>query len=183
MNAIPVIRWLVRDTFVQALHSGVFWLMLALTVVCVALCLSTSVIDGDPGHLDLAGGAFHWPLVGGLDHAVRGLELQLAGWVADGVGLLLALMWTAGFLPSFLEPGAVSVLLTKPVPRWSLLAGKVLGVFAFVAFQSALFLRACRCCCCTSPSSSASRPCWPWPRAAPSPACSAPCSSGSCAGA
>jgi ABC-type transport system involved in multi-copper enzyme maturation permease subunit len=49
-------------------------------------------------------------------------------------------LWTAGFLPGFLEPGAVVVLLAKPVPRWSLLAGKCLGVLCFVAFQALVFL-------------------------------------------
>jgi hypothetical protein len=49
-------------------------------------------------------------------------------------------MWTAGFLPTFLEPGAAAVLLAKPVPRARLLAGKCLGVLAFVALQAALFV-------------------------------------------
>ena len=66
-------------------------------------------------------------------------KMVLLGLVADTGGILLALVWTAGFLPTFLEPGAASVLLAKPVPRWSLLAGKFLGILIFVAFQ-ALFL-------------------------------------------
>ena len=41
----------------------------------------------------------------------------LAGVVADTAGVLLALLWTAGFLPTFLEPAAVTVLLAKPAPR------------------------------------------------------------------
>ena len=41
----------------------------------------------------------------------RELQLWLAGVLADTVGVLLALLWTAGFLPSFLEPQAVTVLL------------------------------------------------------------------------
>ena len=55
-------------------------------------------------------------------------------------GLLLALVWTAGFVPTFLEPGAASVLLAKPVGRSQLLLGKYLGVLAFVAFQVVLFV-------------------------------------------
>jgi hypothetical protein len=43
-------------------------------------------------------------------------------------------------LPDFLRPAAASVLLAKPVPRWSLLVGKYLGVLAFVAFQAAVFV-------------------------------------------
>ena len=58
-----------------------------------------------------------------------------------GRGTLLALIWTAGFLPEFLHPDAASVLLAKPVPRWSLLVGKCLGVLAFLTFHATLFVR------------------------------------------
>jgi ABC-type transport system involved in multi-copper enzyme maturation permease subunit len=68
------------------------------------------------------------------------MHLVLAGGIADTVGLLFALIWTAAFLPNFLEPSAVSVLLAKPVPRWSLLAGKYIGVLVFVAVQATLFV-------------------------------------------
>jgi hypothetical protein len=141
--ALPAVRWLVRDTFRQSRASGAFWLMLAVTCASVALCLTATVVtDGadDPGRLDLAFGAVQVSLDRGPDVAVRGLEARLAGWVADGAGFVLALMWTAGFLPSFLEAGTAAVLLAKPVPRWGLLAGKCLGVLAFVAVQDGLFV-------------------------------------------
>jgi len=64
----------------------------------------------------------------------------LAGGVADTLGLLLALIWTAAFLPGLLEPAAISVLLAKPVPRWSLLTGKYLGVLVFVLLQVGVFV-------------------------------------------
>ena len=80
----------------------------------------------------------------------------------------------------FLDGRSVSVLLAKPAPRWLLLAGKYLGVLAFVcftrccssaargwrsaaapAFGTRVTCIASRCCCCTLPSSLASRCCWP----------------------
>ena len=131
------------------------------------------------GRLTLAFGAIPIDIDRDRRHAVRSLESVLVGWVADAAGLLLALLWTAGFLPVFLEPNAVVVLLAKPVPRWSLLAGKYIGVLVFVAFQACVFvsepgspwrsppaygIRPTSCvfpsCCYTSASSSASRPCW-----------------------
>jgi hypothetical protein len=72
--------------------------------------------------------------------AVHSIELFLAGGVADTAGLLLALIWTAGFLPSFLDRRNISVLLTKPTPRWCLLAGKFLGVLTFVLVQSVILV-------------------------------------------
>jgi hypothetical protein len=123
-TSLSVLRWLIRDTFRQARSSGAFWLMLGVTLACVALCLTVNVADGseDPSR------------------AVRTLEMYLAGWVADAIGLLLTLMWTASFLPSFLEASTASVLLAKPVSRGSLLVGKCLGVLAFVAVQDSLFV-------------------------------------------
>jgi hypothetical protein len=138
------VGWLVRDTFRQALASGVFWLALAVTAVSAGLCLTATwpAEEGPGARLDLAFGAWQVPLDGGRAHAVRTVEVHLAGWVADAAGLLLALLWTAGFLPSFLEEHAVAVLLAKPVPRWGLLAGKFLGVLAVVAAWGATFLAA-----------------------------------------
>ncbi len=203
--AVFTIRWLIRDTFRQALSSGIFWLMLGITAVCIAVCLTVNVV-GDPplvapdsktmealpraysqhaaadvagavalsstpglvpgsnvtplmndeykmvalakrehipivsGNLELAFGAVQIPLARDRATAVRSVEFHLAGWIADGAGLLLALIWTAGFLPSFLDPSAASVLLAKPVPRWSLLAGKFLGVLVFVAVLNMIFV-------------------------------------------
>ena len=140
--ALPALRWLIRDTFRQSLSAGAFWLMLAVSLACVLLCLTVTVVEtsSDSGHLDLAFGAVQVPLAPGRAVAVRTLEGYLAGWIADGVGLLLTLMWTASILPSFLDPGTAAVLLAKPVPRWGLLLGKCLGALAFVFVQDTLFL-------------------------------------------
>jgi hypothetical protein len=172
-NAIYAVRWLVRDTFRQARASGIVALMLAVSAVCIAVCLSAGIegatdlggesepreflspahpgaadparaaAEGLPvagGHLTLAFGAVRVPLGRDGRDAVRFLQLLLAGGVADGLGILLALVWTAGFLPAFLEPSAASVLLAKPLPRGALLAGKYLGVLGVVAVQAALFV-------------------------------------------
>src|SRR5213078_4792525 len=72
--------------------------------------------------------------------AVRFFQVWLAGILADTVGVLLALLWTAGFLPTFLEPHAVTVMLAKPVPRWAILFGKYVGVVLFVALHALLFV-------------------------------------------
>lgn len=85
-------------------------------------------------------GVIRVPLGRDAEDAVRFLHLLLAGGVADTLGILLALVWTAGFLPTFLERDFAPVLLAKPVPRWALLLGKYLGVLAFVAFQAAVFV-------------------------------------------
>ncbi|HEY1786221.1 MAG TPA: hypothetical protein VGG30_11750 [Pirellulales bacterium] len=92
------------------------------------------------GDLRLAFGMIRIPLNRDSKSAVHFLELVLAGGVADTLGLLLTLIWTAGFLPGFLDTRAITVLLAKPVPRWLLLSGKYFGVLAFVFGYATLFV-------------------------------------------
>jgi ABC-type transport system involved in multi-copper enzyme maturation permease subunit len=165
LAAFFAIRCLIWETYRQSLASGLFWIMLAVSLVCILFCLSVGVTGGDPqeewlpateqvdpekakksgleqvkGELTMAFGAIRLPLTRDRIQTVRAIQLLLAGGVADTAGVLLALIWTAGFLPAFLDPSAASVALAKPVPRWSLLVGKFLGVLAFLAFQAVLFV-------------------------------------------
>jgi ABC-type transport system involved in multi-copper enzyme maturation permease subunit len=168
--AIRTVRWMVRDTFRQSLATGLFWVMLGLTVLCTAFCLGVSVTGDDQrekhpeelplyvpkseatkdvraegirvagGTVSLGFGLFQFDVTKNRTDSVKLIQLWLAGILADTAGVLLALLWTAGFLPGFLEPHAVTVLLAKPAPRWSILAGKYVGVVLFVALQSLFFV-------------------------------------------
>ena len=40
------LRWLIHDTFRQALTSRVFWIMLSLSGLCILFCLGVSVEGG-----------------------------------------------------------------------------------------------------------------------------------------
>jgi ABC-type transport system involved in multi-copper enzyme maturation permease subunit len=97
-------------------------------------------IDLPCSEVTILAGAFRFQYRRSSEDAVRFIEYLLAGFVADTLGVLLVLLWTAGFLPDFLEPANAAVLLGKPVPRWSLLAGKYLGVVGFVGMQTVLFV-------------------------------------------
>ncbi len=97
-------------------------------------------IDVASGEIAFAFGAASAPLGKDRLDAVRYVQILLANVVADTTGILLAILWTAGFLPTFLEPSAITVLLAKPVPRWSLLVGKYLGVMVFLALQAGFFV-------------------------------------------
>lgn len=169
-TAIRTVRWMVRDTFRQSVASKLFWVMLGLTVLCTVFCLGIRVTGDEEaprhphqlptympksqdtqsvrdegirvvnGEVSLGFGLFKFPVAKHRIDSVRHIQLWLAGVLADTVGVLLALLWTAGFLPTFLEPHAVTVLLAKPAPRWSLLVGKYLGVVLFVALHAVLFV-------------------------------------------
>ena len=166
MNSPAVIytfRWLAWDTFQQALASRVFAVLLGLNCLCILFCLGVSIDGGnslkgpgdielfdrsgqpltgpnpEPARLRLAFGAIRVELPRDAEEGVHFLQVLMAKWVAGAVGLLLALIWTAGFIPDFLEPSAAAVLLAKPAPRWVLLAGKYCGVVLFVALQAFVF--------------------------------------------
>jgi hypothetical protein len=102
--------------------------------------LQASGVSVADGTLSLAFGAVQVAVARDVRTTVHFFQLILAAGVADTLGLLLTLVWTAGFLPGFLAPQAVAVLLAKPVPRWGLLAGKYIGVLAFVFAQALFFV-------------------------------------------
>ncbi|MFO0970470.1 MAG: hypothetical protein U0793_33410 [Gemmataceae bacterium] len=154
------LRWLVRDTFRQAIAGKVFWILLAVSALAIVFCLGVSVEAGvereydflytksgkdltgpnpEPGTLRLLFGAIRVQIARGEVEEVHLIQVILATWVAGTIGLLLTLVWTAGFLPDSLQPANAAVLLAKPLPRWAFLVGKYLGVLLFVALQSAVF--------------------------------------------
>lgn len=99
-------------------------------------------VDVPTGHLRLLFGAIQIPLQRTRTEAVSIVQLVLAGAVADTAGLLLCLIWTASFLPGFLEPSSASVMLAKPLPRPLLLTGKAIGILLAVGLQALLFVSA-----------------------------------------
>ena len=92
------------------------------------------------GEVTFGFGAVSAELARNREDAVRNVQILLAGGVGDTAGVLLALLWTAGFLPTFLEPQSATVLLAKPTPRWAILLGKYLGVVLFVGLQATVFI-------------------------------------------
>jgi hypothetical protein len=194
---------LIWDTFRQAHASGISWIMLTVTFVCVLFCASVDIVGdvnlyaGDEpamflpppnprvvlssvvtplasthpfgaaaiavacrktwfestpefakaegvdvlaGRMTLGFGVISLAVARERSDSVRFLELILSAGAAGAFGVLLALIWTAGFVPTFLEPSAAAVLLAKPVPRWQLLVAKYLGVVAFVGCWIVLFV-------------------------------------------
>ena len=45
-SSLGLVKQLIRDTFRQACASGICWMMLAVTAICVVFCLSVNV-SGD----------------------------------------------------------------------------------------------------------------------------------------
>jgi ABC-type transport system involved in multi-copper enzyme maturation permease subunit len=97
-------------------------------------------VDVPTGELSLFFGMVRVPLQRQSGQTVRLIEIILAGGLADTIGILLALVWTASFLPGLLESASASVLLAKPTPRYALVVGKVGGILVSVALQALAFV-------------------------------------------
>jgi ABC-type transport system involved in multi-copper enzyme maturation permease subunit len=120
---LAALRWLIADTFRHSLWSGVFWLTLGASALAILFCLSL-------GSTGLAK----------TEAEARNVLFWTGGFGANTLGILLAIIFTAGFIPSFVDPNAAMIMLAKPVPRWQMLAGKSLGVFLFFAIQAMVFV-------------------------------------------
>jgi hypothetical protein len=144
--SLGLIGWLIRDTFRQTYAEGVAQLALLVSAAAILGCLTVSVTpvgrEGSRPRQEVRAlfGQVQFEVEGDRAAAARMTHASLAMVGADSVGVLLLLLWTAAVLPAFLEPEAVTVLIAKPVPRWSLLAGKCLGVLACVSVQALVFV-------------------------------------------
>jgi hypothetical protein len=131
----------VRDVFRQAAASGLTATLLVFSALATLVCLSADYVpSANAGSLTVLFGSV--TVIDGVprDVAVRYLQFLLAAVVADTLGVLLALVWTAGFLPTFLDASHMSVLLAKPPRRTGLFLAKFGGVLFFVAVQAILFV-------------------------------------------
>lgn len=102
--------------------------------------VKTSGVAIVEGNMKLAFGAVRLPVARDGHAAVHFLQLVLACGVADTLGLLLTIVWTAGFLPGFLDGRNIAVLLAKPASRGLLLGGKFVGVLSFVLLHATTFV-------------------------------------------
>lgn len=134
---------LIRDVFRQARASGLTATLLAITALAALACATIEISStADGARLSLGFGAIRATTGSTALEATAHWQFLLAAVVADTAGVLLALSWTAGFLPSFLDPSAVSVLLAKPASRIRILIARWLGVVLFVSIQATLFVGA-----------------------------------------
>jgi hypothetical protein len=134
---------LILDVSRQARASGLSLTLLVVTILAAGLCLTAQV---DPtssaAELSLGFGSYSIATAASPTAAVAHLHFILAGIVADTAGVLLALIWTAGFLPTFLDPNAASVMLAKPTSRTVMFAARYSGVVIYVGLFATLFVAA-----------------------------------------
>jgi ABC-2 type transport system permease protein len=117
---------IVVDTFREAFARKVFWAVFALSTVIILFFLflmKIDIVEGATATMSVFG-------KGGHSVPVERLVRQTQGGISSFLftwGMFLAVFASSGLIPSVLEPGRIELLLSKPVPRWLLLAGRFLG--------------------------------------------------------
>jgi ABC-type transport system involved in multi-copper enzyme maturation permease subunit len=145
---------LIADSFREARDTKIFWVMTAISLVVVAAMFCVGIY---PDRVDILFGAWQintdrFAASAGVDPgtlAALGVRTDLvAGLAVDFIlelvlgfiGMILAIIATAGFLPNMLARGTIDVLLSKPLPRWRLFLGRYLGSMMFILVQAVLFV-------------------------------------------
>jgi len=135
---------LIHDSFRESLDRKIFWVLLLIecAVAAAMFCVGIS-----PSGIDVLFGTWtfntsEYPNLVGLDSgkiaalAVHFILDLVVGWA----GVTLAVIATAGFIPTLLERGAIDVLLSKPISRTKLFVGKYLGSMVFITLHASFFV-------------------------------------------
>lgn len=74
---------------------------------------------------------------------VAKIQSFLADLIAGWVGIILALVVTASFVPDMLQKGRIDLLLSRPIGRPALMASRYLGGLLFVLLHAAFLIGGC----------------------------------------
>jgi ABC-type transport system involved in multi-copper enzyme maturation permease subunit len=121
-----VVAALILDTFQEARARWLFWGLFGLSSLLIAIFLFVLRIDLVQGAVSLMG-------IESTAHPVYNIQKFVNtsyAWVSIVLyiwGTFLAIFASAGLIPSVLEAGRISLLLSKPLSRTMLLMGRYLG--------------------------------------------------------
>ena len=114
-----------RELWAKKVILGLFAVS-TLVLLCVAFALNLDVVEGSLASVRLFGSDAQTNL--SLENLVFAVESVVAG-AAYWIGILLALFASAPLFTTLIDGGHIDLLLSKPMSRWQLLGGHVLGVW------------------------------------------------------
>jgi ABC-type transport system involved in multi-copper enzyme maturation permease subunit len=132
---------LIVDTFREALARKIFWGLFALSLLMILFFLFVmriDVVEGATATISLFGQTADKTNVG-VDKLVPQIHGAIAAFLYS-FGMFLAIFASAGLIPSVLEPGRIELVLSKPVSRAHLLAGRFLGNLLVVGINLTLLV-------------------------------------------
>lgn len=118
---------LIVDTFHEALARKIFWGLFALSTAMILFflfLLKIDIVEGAMATISLLGqeSPKRWQIDKLVRHVQSGIATFLYTW-----GMFLAVFASSGLVPDMLEVGRIELLLSKPVRRWQILAGRYVG--------------------------------------------------------
>ncbi|HEY3940736.1 MAG TPA: ABC transporter permease subunit [Bryobacteraceae bacterium] len=129
-----VIWALIADTFQEARARWLFWGMFALSTLLILIFLFALQIDLAESAISFLGVESTVRRI----YNIRKFVNVSYSWVSIVLyvwGTFLAVFASSGLIPSVLEPGRISLLLSKPLGRPTLLMGRYLGNLTIVAMN------------------------------------------------
>ncbi len=135
---------LIRDSFRESRDKKIFWVMFVVSTV--AACVPAAI------GFDKEGFSFFFGLLkkpsatytAGSEAAVSFMAAIVSDFLIETyiawIGVAACLIATAGIFPNFMENGAIDVVVSKPLSRVKVFAGKYIGSLGFVLVQSAYFV-------------------------------------------
>ena len=111
---------LIVDSFRESRDRKTFWLML---FISLAIAGSMACVSFEPNKIVVLFGMWELEtdaltISGVLRHdIIAGILVEyITDTVLGSIGIILAIVATAGFIPGFIEKGAIGVLVAKPIP-------------------------------------------------------------------
>jgi ABC-2 type transport system permease protein len=132
MSRNSVFPALISDTFQEARARSLFWGLFGLSSLLIAIflfVLRVDVVQGAVSFMDVQ--RTSRPI-----YDIRKFVNQSYSWVSIVLyiwGTFLAIFASSGLIPSVLEAGRISLLLSKPLTRTKLLLGRYIGNVLVVA--------------------------------------------------
>jgi len=135
---------LIVDGFRESADRKIFWVLIGISTLVALAMLS---IGFEQDSVTLLFGSFRLeqerfnPFSGLGQARIVGLVVHvILNLVFGWIGMMLVIIATAGSFPAFIQPGAVDVLLAKPISRSRLFLYKYLSGLVFVFVQASYFV-------------------------------------------
>ncbi len=131
MKTLAIIQLTFRESFAKKTFMAFFGIS---TLVCLLFifALNLDIVNGVESSVSLFGKEA--PHLVDLEKIVWGIEGGVAILLFTG-GLFMSLFATSNLIPSLVQDGNIDLLISKPVSRLNILAGRFLGAVAIVAFN------------------------------------------------
>jgi len=135
---------LIVDSFREAIDRKIFWIMILVSVIVAG---AMACIGFNDKGFDILLGTWQYESeywAAGSEQArariasvvVRGIVALTIGWV----GIILTLIATASTFPSLMQPGAIDIIVSKPISRTMIFLGKYVGAMVFILVQAVIFV-------------------------------------------